>query len=306
MNGDPSPKEREQFNAWLAADPANAHAYDALQRTWAKIAGDPSLRGLAAANDTGPIKRRWLHPVVAIAASALLAIGALYWFTRPPTAAPGQAYVTAPAEVRTITLAEGSTITLSGAGDASIAIEDNERRVRLNAGYALFDVRHDPERPFIVETPQGDIRVLGTQFVVRISDGEVRATVLRGSVSGAPQRSGLFAGRGDAVTAQINEEIVLSNGNAQLIEINAEEIPRRLAWRDNMLAFDGETLDQAIAEVSQQTGWQFELADPSLGDMRVGGYVHADPEAFIDLLSSSLDLETRQTGERRVTISRRS
>ncbi|MBX9746775.1 MAG: FecR/PupR family sigma factor regulator, partial [Hyphomonadaceae bacterium] len=39
MNGDPSPAERAQFEAWRTADPANAAAYQALQRTWSKIAG---------------------------------------------------------------------------------------------------------------------------------------------------------------------------------------------------------------------------------------------------------------------------
>lgn len=73
-----------------------------------------------------------------------------------------------------------------------------------------------------------------------------------------------------------------------------------------MLAFDGETLNEAIAEVSRQTGWQFELADPSLGEERVGGYVHADPEAFIQLLSLSLNIDARREGDRRVMLSRRS
>ena len=73
-----------------------------------------------------------------------------------------------------------------------------------------------------------------------------------------------------------------------------------------MLAFDGETLNEAVAEVSRQTGWTFELADPALGEMRVGGYVAADPEAFTELLSSSLGLEARREGDRRVVLSRRS
>lgn len=304
MNGDPSAAERAQFETWLAGDPANAQAYEALKRTWSKIAGNPALKGLAAANDAAPQRPVWARPAIAIAASALLAIGALYWFTQTPEPA-GQHYATAPAEIRTITLADGSTITLSGAGDASIALEGDERRVVLNAGYALFDVQHDTNRPFIVETPQGDIRVLGTEFVVRIAGDEVRTTVLRGSVSGSAQRSGPFAGQSEPVTAQVNEEIVFSSGNAELIEINAEAVPRRLAWRDNMLAFDGETLNQAIAEVSQQTGWEFELADPALGDQRVGGYVHADPEAFIELMSSSLNLEARHEGDRHIVLSRR-
>ncbi|MBY0566005.1 MAG: FecR domain-containing protein [Hyphomonadaceae bacterium] len=305
MNGEPSAAERAEFEAWRSADPANAAAFEALQRTWSKIAGNPALKGQAGANDIAPRHNSWARPVIAIAASALMAIGGLYWFTRSPTPVPGQHYVTAPAEIRTITLNDGSTITLSGAGEASVAIEENERRVHLTAGSALFDVVHDERRPFIVETPQGDIRVLGTEFVVRIAGDTVRTTVLRGSVSGAADRGGLLGGQSATVTAQVNEEIVLSQGNAELVEINAEAIPRRLAWRDNMLAFDGETLNQAIAEVSQQTGWQFELSDPSLGAERVGGYVHADPEAFIELMSTSLNLQAEREGERRVILSRR-
>jgi len=302
---DASEADRQAFEAWRNADPANAAAYAKMERTWGLVASMQHLKGRAAANDSAPPRNIWTRPAIAIAASMVLAIGALYWFSRSPAAAPGQHYVTAPAEIRTITLADGSTITLSGAGEASIAIGDDERRVQLTAGYALFDVQHDETRPFIVETPQGEIRVLGTEFVVRIAGDEVRTTVLRGSVSGAAQRSGLFAGRSEPVTAQVNEEIVLTDGAAELIEIDVEAIPRRLAWRDNMLAFDGETLDQAIAEVSQQTGWQFELADAGLGHERVGGYVHADPEAFIELISTSLNLEARREGERRVILSRR-
>lgn len=101
------------------------------------------------------------------------------------------------------------------------------------------------------------------------------------------------------------EEIVLRDERAELVPIAAEAIPRRLAWRDNMLAFDGETLNEAIAQVSQQTGWTFELEDPSLGSERVGGYVHADPEAFIALMSSSLNLEARVEGERHIVLRRR-
>lgn len=302
---DASEADRRDFQAWLDADPDNPKAYAKLERTWGAVESLQHLRGRAAANETAPSRPSWVRPAFAIAASALLAIGALYWFTRPAAPA-GEHYATAPAEVRTITLADGTTVTLSGAGNASIAVTDTERRVELTSGYALFDVVHDESRPFIVHTPEGDITVLGTSFVVRVSGDEVRTTVLRGSVSGAAQRPGLFSSRSDSVTAQMNEEIVLSSGNAELIPISAEAVPRRLAWRDNMLAFDGETLNEAIAQVSQQTGWEFELADPSLGEMRVGGYVHADAEAFIALLSTSLDLEARREGERRVVLSRRS
>jgi ferric-dicitrate binding protein FerR (iron transport regulator) len=81
--------------------------------------------------------------------------------------------------------------------------------------------------------------------------------------------------------------------------------PYTSARQEHALAFDGETLSEAIAEVSRQTGWPFELADPELGEMRVEA-MSADPEAFIELVSSSLGLEARREGERRVVLSRRS
>jgi len=302
---DASDADRRDLEAWLKAKPENQKAYAKLERTWGVVASLQHLKGRAAANDSAPRPRAsWAFPAAAIAACALLAIGAGVWFTKVPSAfAPSEHYATAPAEVRTINLGDGSTVTLSGAGEASIAISDNERRVELLRGYALFDVAHDATRPFVVETPQGDITVLGTSFVVRIADGEVRTTVLRGSVLGAAER-GLFGANRRSVTARANEEIVLNDDGAALVEIAAETIPRRLAWRDNMLAFDGETLNEAIAQISQQTGWTFELADADLGEMRVGGYVAADPDAFIDLMSSSLELEARHAGPRRVVISR--
>lgn len=307
MNGDPSPKECEQFEVWLAADPSNAKAYEAIKRTWSKIAGNPTLKERAAANDAGPPRRSWTRPAIAIAASAILAIGALAWFMQGPETITSQQVETAPGELRSLTLADGSTIELSGGSEASFAVTGNERRVELTVGYALFDVAHDPARPFIVHTPQGDIRVLGTSFVVRVGEGQVRTTVLRGSVSGAAERAGVLRllGTRAPVTAEANEEIILNQDGATVVQIAAEVIPRRLAWQEHMLAFDGETLNEAIAEVSRQTGWRFELDDPSLGEMRVGGYVRADPEAFIQLMSSSLGLEAERTGERNVLLRRR-
>jgi len=304
---DATDAERQEFEAWRNADPANAAAYAKMERTWGLVASMKHLKGRAAANDTAPKQSNWRTPALAIAASALLAIGALAWFAQQPDRITAQHVETAPGELRTITLADGSTIELGAGSQVSLEVTDAERRVELTSGYALFDVTHDAERPFVVHTPRGDIRVLGTSFVIRVGEDQVRTTVLRGSVSGAAARTGLLSvlGPREPVTAQASEEIVLNDEGAQVVAIAAEVIRRRLAWQDHMLAFDGETLNEAIAEVSRQTGWTFELADPELGETRVGGYVAADPEAFIELLSSSLGVDARREGDRRVVLSRR-
>ncbi|MEZ5995451.1 MAG: FecR domain-containing protein [Hyphomonadaceae bacterium] len=304
---DATERDRIDFRAWLDSDPDHPKAYAKMERTWGAVQSLQHLRGRAAANDTAPKPSTWRTPALALAASALLAIGALAWFVQQqPATITAQQVQTAPGELRTITLADGSTIELSGGSEVSVEVTDSERRVELTSGYALFDVTHDPAKPFVVHTPRGDIRVLGTSFVIRVTDTQVRTTVLRGSVSGAAPRAGLLSvlGSSEPVTATVNEEIVLDEDGAQVIPIAAEIIPRRLAWQEHMLAFDGETLNEAIAEVSRQTGWSFELEDPALGRMRVGGYVAADPEAFIGLMSSSLNLKARRVGDRRIVLYR--
>jgi len=303
---DATERDRIDFQAWLDADPDHPKAYAKLERTWGAVQSLQHLKGRAAANDTAPKRLSWRNPALAIAASVILAIGAYAWFAQRPDTITAQQVETAPGELRTITLADGSTIELSGGSEVSVEVTDSERRVQLTSGYALFDVAHDPSKPFMVHTPRGDIRVLGTSFVIRVTDTQVRTTVLRGSVSGAAPRAGLLSvlGSSEPVAATVNEEIVLDEDGAQVIPIAAEIIPRRLAWQEHMLAFDGETLNEAIAEVSRQTGWSFELEDPALGRMRVGGYVAADPEAFIGLMSSSLNLKARRVGDRRIVLYR--
>lgn len=305
---DVSDADRAAFESWREADPANAAAYSKLERTWGVVASLQHLKGSTAANDTAPKPRSWRAPAAAaIAASALLAIGAYAWFTQQPAAITAQHIETAPGEVRTITLADNSTIQLSPGSDVAIKVSDRERRVELTSGSALFDVTHDAARPFVVHTPQGDIRDLGTSFVIRVSETQVRTTVLHGRVSAAPAQRGLFSALGprETVTAEANQEILLDEHGAEVVPIAADSIPRRLAWRQHMLAFDNEPLSEAIAEVSQQTGWTFELADPALANARVGGYVAADPEAFIALVTTSLGLEARREGERHVVLARR-
>lgn len=46
------------------------------------------------------------------------------------------------------------------------AFSDNERRVELE-GEAYFEVTPDAQRPFLVTSPQAEVRVLGTHFTVR-------------------------------------------------------------------------------------------------------------------------------------------
>ena len=79
----------------------------------------------------------------------------------------------------------------------------------------------------------------------------------------------------------------------------------RLGWRDGMVSLDGESLADAAAAVSRQTGIEFEFEDSALSEKRVGGYLAAnDVPAFLTLLRSELNIEAQQMGARRYRLKR--
>lgn len=71
--------------------------------------------------------------------------------------------------------------------DSKLSIPDEfvgkERRVKLD-GEAFFDVSKDAERPFIVETASGCVKVLGTKFNLSVyaNDEFVQTTLVEGKV----------------------------------------------------------------------------------------------------------------------------
>ncbi len=62
----------------------------------------------------------------------------------------------------------------------------------MNNGEVFFTVKPDPERPFIVHTSKGLVRVLGTAFNIRNRKGLVAVDVDHGKVhiEGAPKGPG--------------------------------------------------------------------------------------------------------------------
>jgi transmembrane sensor len=303
--------DRRRFEDWLAADPAHLAACDGVARTRRAFFMARSRR-LHAARQTIR-RRRSVTLAGALAAAAALATVAILAPRQPERSAPApaQEYATRTGERSAISLPDGSVMELDAASVAHVDFTTGERRVVLENGTALFDVKRDPGAPpFVVRTPRGSIRVLGTSFVVQVSGSGVRTTVLRGVVRGEPIDRGILGlldGEADAkpVTARANEEIVFGGAHVEVSSLPRQAVTRRLAWREGMLSFDDEPLRDAAAEVTRHTGVVFEFADASLGDTRIGGYIAAsDVSDFLALLRTGLAIEAEQLTPTRMRLGR--
>jgi transmembrane sensor len=133
------------FQAWLEADPRHASAYHAMS------ADVEDMAAAVPADVAAPVvvsmpRRRW--PVWAggaIAASLALVVG----YGAIETRAHPYALETAAGSMRTVRLADGSTIAM-GSATRLMLDRDDPRVATLERGEAMFVVRHDASDPFEV------------------------------------------------------------------------------------------------------------------------------------------------------------
>ena len=293
---DPGFEDWDGFTAWLEADPVHAQAYDEVQFTLdeaaAALAAPPPGPATApapapeAANDNSPFawfragSGRWLGS--AIAASLVLFITVMLW----PTSAGETLYATAPGETRLIALADGSTVELGG--DSRIAIlGEGERQARLEAGQALFTIRHDESDPFVLAVGEERLVDAGTVFDVRITPRGLDLAVSEGAVVANPQRQALRVDAGS--------KAVLSDGAYSVSAIDPGEVGE---WSRGRITLREASAVEVAAELSRATGIAF-VAEGAGDRVRLSGsialdQVRADPR----VLEAMLGIPVRQDGTR--------
>jgi transmembrane sensor len=180
-------------------------------------------------------------------------------------------------------LEDGSTVELNTRTRIEVEFTSRERDVRLLSGEAVFDVHHDPSRPFRVVSGSTTIQDVGTRFdVERQAQGTTTVTVVEGRVQvGA-------SGRTATVEADEVATVGTEGGAALRIElasVSHPEIERRLSWQTGVLRFQGQTLAEAVIEVNRYNARQLVIADPSIARLQLGGTCRGvDLESFVALL----------------------
>lgn len=228
-----------------------------------------------------PVSRRALvggSLVAAIVAGAATAV----W----RHASDVELYHTRLGQRRTITLADGSRIHLNTASAVEVALRRSTRRIRLVKGEALFEVAHDPERPFLVEAGSARLRAIGTAFNVRIRDTVVELTVTEGIVAVGESTADLH--RATAPKVRAGGGAVIGSGAVAPTALDSAILRQRTAWQDGVIELDGETLAQAVAEFNRYRGQPIVIGDPRLANLRVGGRFEIDEaDKFLTAVEAS-------------------
>ena len=238
--------------------------------------------------------------VIAIVIGVLFSNGENFRAVTTPASSWHAAYMTAIGERQTVILRDGSRVLLNTDTVINIDFDDRQRKVRLVKGEALFEIIHNQTRPFLVYAGMNVIRAVGTAFVVKLIEDEIEVTIQEGRVElksikdDTQNRVGNELTIASAVidagqTVKVNKEL------QTLQEIETEEIDRKLAWRNGLIIFSGEPLDQVIEEINRYTPVKFVIAEPDLNMLRIGGrFKIGETDAMLEVLDTGFGVNVNR------------
>jgi transmembrane sensor len=242
-----------------------------------------------------PGRLKWAIGLPSLAAALTLVV----WYQ---SAARWQRYGTQVGTIAPVALADGSRITLDSNTGIQVALDTNQRLVRLDRGEALFEVAKDPARPMIVEVADKRVTAVGTVFSVRRDLDEITVLVKQGRVRIEGDR-GRFAG--NAAELEAGTEASTHGGELAVERIGLDEVERGVSWREGYLEFRETPLPQVVAEFNRYRVQRIEIDDPRINSIRIGGRFRCtDADGFLALLQQGFPVAVIRDGNR-VSLHRR-
>lgn len=316
-----SPSEENEFREWLEKDDRNREAFIYLAHMWDDMAGLSRLADIFP--DEELAEHNFYKTSFAIAASVLVAILTAVFFINSGTLSTSglhERYETSIGEHSMVTLSDGSQLILNTNTLVNVSYKEGYRLITLERGEMHIDVVHDELRPLSVKAGDKVVQAVGTAFNIElydnkhfeliVTDGKVRVGD-RGVFEEVLAKKPLLSKVGDNGKLSLNpvrlgeDTLAISQGERVLIglaeQINKPEkileveIEAALSWRKGNLAFNGESLEEAISEISRYTLAKFDFETEELKKVRVAGlFKSGDVDGLLLALEDSLGIYSKE------------
>ncbi|WP_343737273.1 cellulose biosynthesis cyclic di-GMP-binding regulatory protein BcsB, partial [Achromobacter sp.] len=194
---------------------------------------------------------------------------------------------TAAGEQLTRQLDDGTRLVLNSGSAVDLRYGSSERRLVLVAGEVLVTTGQEPlptYRPFVVQTPQGEVQALGTRFSVRVVEDQTEVmvfehAVLARPIHGTPLR--IDAGQRGSFTLAQTGALAPVDDSAAL-------------WEQGMLVVRDQRLADVVAELARHRPGFLRCA-PEVADLRVSGALSLrDTDAALQALAERLPIAVQR------------
>ena len=284
MSDDVTDADRQRWQQWRGAHPEHERAWQQVEQFTARLGG---LHRAAA--------YRALSPALA-APARRKAMRALFWLgtagatgviaSRTPTWRQSVAdHRTGTGEQRTVSLDDGTRLTLDTASAVNVRFDTQRRLLQLVAGEVMVTTGHadGDSRPFFVDTAEGRIRALGTRFSVRQADGRTHVAVLESAVEIAPTAGGTR-------TLHAGERTVFTT---QAVDAPTAVDEQTVAWSLGQLIADDMRLGDFLDELGRYRPG-IVRCDPAVAGLRFSGvFPLNDTDRILAMLPNVLPVQVR-------------
>ncbi len=222
-------------------------------------------------------------------------------------------------EQSSFTMSDGTHIQLNTNSVVEVAYTSSFRQLTLVQGEARFDVAKDKSRPFTVTSGEKSFTALGTIFNVQKSDEkamELMVTEGRVLITKADEaleviKQTMLTVNENTLESELPGILVISGEKAIIAEhsktpvekVSLDQVQRDLAWQQGMLIFDGESLSDALLEVSRYTSSRFKILDPKMASVKVSGYFKAnDVDGLLASLNSNFNISYSKSADSTISL----
>lgn len=328
-----SKEELRKLSEWLSESPANedffssfiesfhnedhisieADAREAWERFKEKKISSSNKKEISSQNKTSSLKKRvgvsrsrkkrfWGLSVAATLALVFSILFVAEYYTDAPKGvedeAIGKKEITTTKGQRTnFKLKDGTKVILNS--DSKLSIPENygaESRMVYLRGEAFFDVEHDETHSFVVSTPQGYIKALGTQFNITAYDSVKTEVALKeGLISvGRTERGELKESLAKLTPHKLG---VLTQEDGMIVS-DIEDMSAFTGWTEGKLVFDSTSFSKVVQQLERWYDVEIDIADPKLAQRTLSAtYDNMPLHEVIKVLSASLQMSYEWEGK---------
>ncbi len=323
-SGEAASNDRNNFEIWFQSDARHRMAFQRVEHIWQDIGGMAHLAELEPRHtDQGSASRRdyafgfraWAGMLFqkVFRGSGFAAVGisvimlSFFLFTPlVPQVQDGHSYATKTAEIQTLTLEDGTEVTLGALSRISVAFSDEERHVVLSGGEAFFSVSSNPGRPFIVEAGDTLVRVIGTKFNVHSGVDRVTVAVAEGEVQVSKFKPNKENNQYEQIgeTSQLvagQQAVSILRGPVQEVRVASASHPGE--WRTGRLSYEGAALRDVIADANRYLPNNILIDGEQVGDLLVtASFETRKISSLVDALALVLPIKVKKVSNGNVVL----
>lgn len=262
FDGKASPEEKKTVRAWLEATPQNEKELFREREFFDAMILSGKTQAITSKKRIRPFYVRAMQEIIKIAAIFAIFITCGIYFHQSEIKKIGQTIstITVPAGQRVnLALPDGTNVWLNARSKMSYpaAFTGDQREITLD-GEAYFEVSHNAEKPFIVQTSKCKVEVLGTKFNVEAySDSEdFNTALMEGSVKVINNEN-----PSGPVLLSPNHMVYLKNGKLSASPISDFDVYR---WKEGLICFRNMNFERLMLRFEKCYGIQIVVENKTL------------------------------------------